>query len=248
MLPSVIHGRKCSPLLAIAAGASICLSGEVADAVNGNIAASNGGDTSFTAHRYGIKLFGSRATFDLVTGPGGGYFSNPKHALRPVFESTTVSKQMVHFNAGVQISTLAGFFTWGYIRKSQSNNYIPMRFDNGGTRYGWVHCISTSSDGKKMRLDTWSFNGTGGGIKTLDESITPKKLALSDGRLKLNWSNTNEAGVARYEVQAKGADGAWAAVDGATPGEGSYAATVRGAGEYRLLVESSDGSSRTVAF
>lgn len=239
--------RKCSPVLAAAAGAAVCFGGGNVWATSGNVAASNAGATSFVAPSIGIKLFGSAVTFALNTSIAGGYFYGATAGLFFDMQGTSSAKVIRHFAAGVPVAGLTFFRKSGFFNPNQSNNYIAARFTNGGTRYGWVHCISTNSNGKQLRIDTWSYNASGGGIKTLDESITSKKLSLSDGRVKLNWSNANEEGVARYEIQAKGADGKWSAVDSSVPGEGSYAATVQ-AGEYRLKVESVDGATRELAF
>ena len=65
---------------------------------------------------------------------------------------------------------------------------------------------------------------------------------------KLHWTNDNEDGVARYEVQAKDGAGEWAAVDSDVPGEGSYAAKVSADAVCRLVVENIDGSTDEIDF
>ena len=84
--------------------------------------------------------------------------------------------------------------------------------------------------------------------KPLSDSVTTRKLDLSDGRAKLHWANTNEDGVARYEVQAKDASGAWRAVDSSAPGESRYSATVAKDATCRLVVEMVDGKTHEANF
>lgn len=234
-----------SPIHAAAAGVAVCLSAGTAQGVSGNVAASNGA-TVFAAvpsANAPFKLFGSLANLKVeIYNSVTPYLSNAT-ALPAI---ASAGGYVNHVGAGVNVSPM-GFYGFVKMRASQANNYIGVHFSTAPVKFGWVHCVSTSSNGRQLQIDTWSYNASGGGIKTLGESISAKQIALTDGRAKLSWSNANEAGVARYEVQAKGADGAWAAMDSSTPGDGSYCATFK-AGAYRLLVENSDGSAREIAF
>lgn len=234
-----------TPLAATAAGVAVCLSAGTAHGVSGNVAASNGG-TAFTANpstNAPFKLFGSLANFKVELYNGSiPYLSG--NSINALVGQT--GGFVNHLGPGVNVSLL-NFAPYTKMKSNQSNNYIGLGFGASPLKYGWVHCVSTNANGRQLKIDTWSCNASGGAIKTLDDSVTPRKLALSDGRIKLHWVNANEDGVARYEVQAKGANGTWSAVDSSTPGEGSYAATVA-SGEYRLMVENSDGSSRSINF
>lgn len=236
--------RKASPGIAAAVGTAVCLSGGNAAAISGNFAASNGGNSHFV-NNVAIKGFNNLVSFSF-SDHGQDTHAHFRNLVGGIQAASTAGASVRYVNAGLAVP---GAFVFGgtWISVTVSNKYIPVRFNSGGFKYGWIHVVSVDLGANNLNLDTWAYNPTGGIINTLDESITPKKLALSDGRVKLNWSNANEAGVARYEVQAKGANGAWTAVDASTPGDGSYAATVQ-AGEYRLVVENSDGSSRSINF
>lgn len=131
-----------------------------------------------------------------------------------------------------------------------ADKFFAIRFRDAGAgnaiRYGWLHIVSHFAP-QQIQIDTWGYNQTGGNIRTLSDTVTAKKLALSDGRLKLNWTSKNEQGVARYEVQARDAAGQWASLDSDAPGAGRYSTTVA-PGVYRLVVEKVDGTVEVMAF
>ena len=99
-----------------------------------------------------------------------------------------------------------------------------------------------------MTLDQWGYENTGASIHTLAGSVTARKLGLADGREKLVWSNANEEGVARYEVQTKDAAGQWHAVSSEAPGAGMYSMAVPAGAECRVVVEKVDGTAEHIAF
>ncbi len=255
MKPKKSRSRECSAMLAAAAGAVVCLTGGGAvQAVSGSINASNG-RVSFDYSSYPVfKVFGSRATFSIWTSssmdikPIGG---NGTELLMSAM-NTNVRK----FAAGAPISSAIGG-VWGGAQTSPphqghgtllppvSDEYFAVRFTDGGIRYGWVHVVNATN--MMIQLDTWGYD-TDGNITTLSDSVTTRKLPLADGKVKVHWTNANEDGVSRYEVQAKDASGEWQAIDSDTPGEGVYAAKVDNDAECRLVVEMVDGTTEEVEF
>ncbi len=126
--------------------------------------------------------------------------------------------------------------------------YAGIRFKKGGVPYyGWLHIESSSFN--HVTVDKWAYKDEASGtIMTLSDSVTTRKTGLTDGRVKLHWTNANEDGVARYEVQAKNAAGTRQALDSDTPGEGRYTAKANGAAECRLVIEQIDGTREEVEF
>ncbi len=252
--------RKCSAVLAAGAGVAVCVTGGGAVyAATGNIAASNGGNALFPAG-VNMKAFGSLASFNVqifggkvamicVTMTLGDPFLGTP-GVNPV--TVAIPAPYVRMlNAGVAVSAglVNGFHYDGYIPAGVADGkYIGVTFEVGpNTRYGWIHVVSATLT--NVTFDKWGSNTLDANvINTLSDSVTMRKLDLSDGRAKLHWANTNEDGVARYEVQTKDASGAWRAVDSSAPGESRYSATVAKDATCRLVVEMVDGKTHEATF
>ena len=125
------------------------------------------------------------------------------------------------------------------------DKYIKIRFNDGTQYYGWSQF---QLSGNTFLFGAWSYAPEGSNIPTLADSVTAQKLGLADGREKLVWSNANEDGVARYEVQAKDASGAWNAVSSEAPGAGMYSMAAPKGAQCRVVVEKVDGSTEHIAF
>ena len=239
---------KAAPLLGAAAGAAVCLNSvppATAAVVTGTIAGSNGGTSSFGGGDT-INVFSTKAEWFIATvgqmffqytAGNKGYVNNNGTNIVAVTQSASVT-----VSAG-----LPGSFNSQWVMPaSVTDKYLAARFEDGGTRFGWIHVVTANTT--NATIDLWGYENSGASIKTASDTVAAKKLPLSDGRTKLTWTNANEEGVSRYEVQAKGADGAWSAVDSETPGEGAYAATLPGDREYKLVVELTSGKTSEVDF
>lgn len=227
--------RKCSVLMAAGAGLTVCLS-------SGNVMANSGsvGETiGFGSGRY---IFDNKV---LVF-----YWTTSAMAVNPVgtAQFATNGGHLAKYNAGVSCKTGANwFYSVATNAADTSIHYIKVRYNTTTVpKYGWFESQWMAANA--FRIGAWSYNPTGGAILTLSESVTTTKLPLSDGQTKLHWTNANEDGVSRYEVQAQTGDGAWQAVDSSTPGESSYAVKVNQDATYRLMVEMTDGEKHEVAF
>ena len=241
--------RKSSALLAAGAGAAVCLTGGGAQAigVSGDIFDSNG-KTLFNISSV-LKACSSQASWILETYPGNGILGFYFEAATGMLHNTDNLYVLPH-NAGVTVSeSMPGIFR-DYLRipNGLSDKYFAVRYNNlgGGVRYGWLHVISTTAD--TIALDKWGFENTGASIKTLADSVKTRKLGLADGREKLVWTNANEDGVARYEVQAKDASGAWRALRSEAPGAGMYSIAVPSGAQCRIVVENVDASAGNIGF
>ncbi len=247
--------RKCSAMLAAGAGVAVCVTGGGAVyAATGNIADSNGGNAVFPA-TVNMKAFGSLASFNVLLYGGkvamtGATSRVGYPGVNPTMVPVTVQPYAQMLNGGVAVSAGIPNAFWHvfYIPAGVSNKYLGVTFEVGpNTRYGWIHVVSTTLS--NITFDKWGSNTLDANvINTLSDSVTMHKLDLSDGRAKLHWANTNEDGVARYEVQAKDASGAWRAVDSSAPGESRYSATVAKDATCRLVVEMVDGKTHEVSF
>ncbi len=240
--------RKCSALLAAGAGAAVCLSGggaANAAIVTGNPLGSKLGLTAFPVS-YHMRAFTSKVTWSMHN-RGGSLIEFRSFAGSPLVNGTGGASIAMH-NADVTIGTgmSNGFGNDLDVPTSVTNKYIAVQFQDGGTRYGWLRVPTMSNGGKTIHIDLWGYENAGATIKTLAESVVTQQLALSDGRVKLHWTNANEDGVARYEVQSKDASGEWQAVDSDTPGEGHYSATVAKDAQCRLVVEKVDGTTEAI--
>jgi hypothetical protein len=242
--------RKCSAFLAAGAGAgaAVCLSsgGAQAAKVTGLIAASNAGKNTFVANDL-QKCFGSKASWSWLAGGPHVFLSHIGASMNGT--RTGINAYIAMHNAGVVISAgIANEWDGSYLPDNASDKYIAVKFPFGGTRYGWIHVISTNGTGTSIAMDKWGYEDTGASIKTLGESVSAKTLGLSDGRTKLMWSNTNEEGIARYKAQTKDASGAWTTVSSDAAGAGSYSATVPAGASCRLVVEKVDGAVEEIGF
>jgi hypothetical protein len=204
------------------------------------------------------SMFSATAStvFNLFSSKGGvGFYLN---GTVPAFTdaggnlmfhktASGTSIPMAVLSSGVTVSAGLGAFQSAALNPSGvSNKYYAMSFNDSGTKYGWVHVVS--STGNILIMDLWSYNAAGGTIKTLSDSVTTSRLALTGGKEKLHWSNDNEDGVARYEVQSKDASGAWQAADSDVPGSSSYSAKIDSGKTCRLVVEMTDGSTKEIDF
>lgn len=246
--------RKSSALLAAGAGAAVCLTGGGAQAVGvtGSIVNSNG-TTNFGPMDF-LKACNSLANWFLQV-----YTNTTSSALYDFAFSCRNGYGMLNqngsyaraHNGGVVVSSSmpGGFADYMKIPAGVSNKYFAVRYGNlggAGVRYGWLHVKSTTAN--TISLDKWGYEFNGGTIKTLADSIKASSLALSDGRVQLHWTNANEEGVARYEVQAKDASGAWNAVSSEVPGAGMYSIAVPAGSTCRVVVEKVDGTTEEIGF
>jgi hypothetical protein len=234
--------RVSSALLAAGTGAAVCLTGgSPAHAANGNILSSNA--TSIFGTFTNFNLFSSKATaYKIIDtlGDGGGGASLSIAYTGGFYAST--------FSTGVSITS---GLSWAFSAFLQSitNKYYGLRFDDSGTtKYGWLHVVDYNAGTDVLQVDTWAYNTLGNSISTLSDSVTTSRLALTDGQEKLHWSNDNEDGVARYEVQSQDASGQWQAADSDVPGSGSYSAKIDSGKTCRLVVEMTDGSTKEIDF
>ena len=241
--------RKCAPLLAATTGLAVCITGGYeasAAVITGPIGPTNYGNTVFTS-AIPLRAFGSQADWWL-SNPGPGLAIFPYAG--PDSLNVTGGPLVVAHSIGVTISSgMAGAFTASAVVPGNvANKYFAVKFLTPGVTFGWVHVVSTDALPTTITLDTWGYENMGGTIKTLSDSLTARKLTLADGKAKLHWTNSNEDGVSRYEVQAKDAEGEWQAVDSDVPGDGRYTLKTENQGDYRLMVEKIDGTSETVDF
>jgi hypothetical protein len=251
-----INNRKCSALLAAGTGAAVCLTGgSPAHAVNGMVSASNAGNSTFAVGSSVLdyaNVFGSKASFPIYQFTTQALHKN----LGPVLGHpstfltfrTTGTGSVATWSASVTIGSMLGSpDSVARALNGTTNKYIAAQFPDSGTKYGWIHVVGSTYLGG-IQLDVWSYNNSGGTIKTLSESVSTSRLALTDGQEKLHWSNDNEDGVARYEVQSKDALGSWQAADSDVPGSGSYSAKVDSGKTCRLVVEMTDGTTKEIDF
>lgn len=245
--------RKCSAALAAGAGAAVCLTGggpAQAAFVSGPIAVTNGGQTVWAAGDT-MWAFGHQASWGFWVSGGGriGFsWAAGSGSLNGTVPGTGV--MIAAHSAGVTISAgmANGFADHLKVPSNVVNEYFAVRFKAGGTRYGWLRAVSSNAGGTSVTIDRWGYDNAGGTCKTLSDSVTTQKLSLSDGRVKLHWSNANEDGVARYQVQTQDALGAWHPTGSETPGEGRYAAVVPQDAVCRLVVEKVDGTAEEIGF
>jgi hypothetical protein len=244
-----IANKKCSALLAAGTGAAVCLTGGGVHAVNGNISASNGANSTFATGASGstlVNLFGSKATMfvDQLSSIPSAKFFTASGGFLAIRNNIGSAAWPASVTVGSTLGTATLFAT---VQNTIADKYLALSFVDTGTKYGWVHIVSCGNP-SGLQIDLWSYNGAGGTIKTLSDSVTTSRLALSDGKVKLHWSNDNEDGVARYEVQSQDASGAWTAADSDVPGSGSYSAKVDSGRTCRLVVEMTDGSTKEIDF
>ena len=251
--------RKCSAVLAAGTGVAVCLSG--GGTAHGAIQtgplrlnAFNG--VTATTFVSGNQIY----AFSVSAGRGRIQLNDSGGKLRAGFvgssilmNDTVAGTYAAMHPAGVTESAgLAnGFDNLNKLPTGAGSDdkYLAVYFKlNGATfHYAWIHVISCSTT--TLTADTWGYEDTpDGSIKTLADSITTRRLALAGGHMKLHWSNKNEDGVSRYEVQTKDSSGEWQAIDADTPGDGRYATKVTGGTDYRLMVEKVDGTTETVDF
>ncbi len=252
--------RKCSAILAAGAGVAVCLSSGEASAVQGTLTGTKANFTAVytttTNHAGTIVLNLSGAPevkFEVVSyywSASSQTFVLNATAANTVRAERTGAGKLELFSVGDSIS-LGDFGNPGVGCDADNlplgaKKYVVYYFGNP-KKYGWMEV--TASGANNISIGQWSFeSNVGDGIKTLAGSITTHKLALSGSSTKLHWTNDNEDGVARYEVQAKDASGEWQAVDSDTPGEGHYAAKVDNDAQCRLVVEKVDGTTEEVEF
>ncbi len=254
--------RKCSAILAAGAGVAVCLSSGEANAVLGTLTGTKANFTAVhttTSNHAGTIVLNEGYTPEIRFGVVYYYWGATSQSF--VINATatnTVRAERTGTGAGkLELFSLGESIGLGDFGNPGvgcdadnlplgAKKYVVYYFGNP-KKYGWMEV--TASGAKNISIGKWSFeNSVGEGIKTLAGSITARKLALSGNGAKLYWSNDNEDGVARYEVQAKDVAGEWQAVDSDTPGQGRYGATVAGEAEYRLVVERIDGTTEEATF
>ncbi len=156
------------------------------------------------------------------------------------------------FSAG-QTLPLAGspaYVGFGFWPTNVDGYYFAVRIGAAAPyTYGWVHVVSSTKDGLPVTIDSWGYNDVAGQpIKTLAESVKTKRLTLSDGSVRLHWSNDNEEGVASYAAQVE-RNGEWTTFGTWPKGEGRYSVkSPETSARCRLVVESIDGVVSTFLF
>ena len=239
------HTKKCSALLAASAGAAVCLTGSGAHAafIMGNMTATNADNTfGFGDIHY---CFDGKAYWHWQNWTATGLANSwPPGSTYP--ERVSGGDSHIRMRGAGETLNSANFWGATTLPAGISDQYFGVQFEDGGVRYGWVHVVSSTASSAVM--DTWGYENTGASVKTLADSVTARKLGLSDGRTQLHWTNANEDGVARYEVQAKDASGVWNAVSSEAPGAGMYSFAVPKGSECRVVVEKVDGTAENVAF
>ncbi len=243
-----LRHRKCSVLLAAGAGAAVCLSQPHAAVSSGSIDNSFGKSVpfgvfndelnisvyTFTSSLIGLQLTNGTSNTAFFHGDGGGSNTVIFQAADADVSGLAFATQTVNIPYGVPASPYLG---------------IKFTIDGvGGTYYyGWIEI--TNATASKLHVGDWGWNNSPGtNIKTLSDSLTTTKLPVASGLTRLHWTNDNEDGVARYEVQAKDASGEWQAIDSDTPGEGRYTAKVDRDAQCRLVVEMVDGTTEEAEF
>ena len=224
--------KKCSALLAASAGAAVCLSGGPAFAVSGTTG------PTIAPMAYAPMFGGAIVMANYVGVMLGGY------TLTNSIQVALVGTYVATYGPGVDCAT-GVFANYGKALPGGPDRFIKIKFNNGTQYYGWSQFTKT---GTNYEFGAWSYDAEGNNIWTLADSVTASKLGLSDGREKLVWSNANEEGVARYEVQAKDASGAWHAVSSEAPGAGMYSVAVPAGSECRVVVEKVDGTAENIGF
>ena len=258
------HTRKCSALLAAGTGAAVCISGGGAQAAmstglfrdsNTGGTATGASDWKFTPPFMSARAFGipftlwgaseyipgylfiaglqTSSVIMEIAGQTGGFVS--------LLDAGNVVDSALNWHSYVRIPTSFTF-------DGSSEKYFAVRFSgDSGTNwyYAWWRITYLSSIHVQVR--NWGYQtDENTATQTLADSVTARKLGLSDGREKLVWSNANEEGVARYEVQVKDASGAWNAVSSEAPGAGMYSIAVPAGAECRVVVEKVDGSVENI--
>ena len=258
--------RKCSALLAAGAGAAICLTsgGAQAAMVTGLFRSSNtSAGTATGASDWKRAYFFDAKAFNV---PGLNWMGIPNMIYLNIGApavGVTTYLQVAGNPAGAHLlmnpgQTIDSALNWhNYVRMTtgtyfngSSEKYYAVRFTtNSGAnwKYGWWRMTWIATD--RIQVRGWGYQSLSDtATLTLADSITARKLGLADGREKLVWSNANEEGVARYEVQAKDASGAWNAVSSEVPGAGMYSIAVPKGNECRVVVEKVDGTAENIAF
>jgi hypothetical protein len=228
-----IHSRTSPALLAVGVGATVCLSTGEAEAISG--LAGNPIAPGATASELGGKVKFRNGASSLV-----GKFNAAAAGTKG-----TTSHYLQTFGPGVSCKTgpfnvkasLTG--VWG-----GSGKYIKIRFNDGSTKYGWSQFTKS---GTNLYFGAWSYNNSGGAIKTLGESVKATRLELTDGGAMLHFTNGNEEGVAAYAIEAD-REGSWEAVARFAPGDGRYSVQEPGGAAYRLVVERLDGGTHHLSF
>lgn len=231
---------RASPVfLAGAAGGFICLSVGNAFAVNGTIGPVLSSGTTNAQFAFGgkIKLYNMN----------GGNLLCATGANKTQFACTGTVNNRVLANYLYGNNCKNADHWWGYSQHAAgvrvtftAPRYTKVRFDEGGGyKYGW---LTLKKNASLLSVKEWSYASTpGAAILTQTECLNTFQFSLSNGNLKLGWSNDAEDGVATYIVQQR-ENGAWQEREKWTPGEGCYTLTAPAQYEYRLLIEYIDGS------
>lgn len=250
------NGRKCSALMAASAGAAVCLTGGgYAAVVTGKVADLNSGRQTFGASSFQVlpAAVGGHARLQSSHSTTIFFYSRTFSGVSRAARVVTTASYIAALSASISIKNGLPHFSRAYasVPHSVTNKYFGVAYPVSKTEYvyGWLEVKSTNSSGTSISFDKWGYNNAPDTpIKTLADSLTTHTLSLSDGRVKLYWANTNEEGIARYEVQKEDASGTWSAVDGEIPGEGHYSAAAPKGSTCRLLVEMLDGATREIRF
>ena len=240
-MKKITNTRKCSALLSVGAGIAVCLAGSDALAVSGT-------GNNIIANSTAAELGGKIQIRNVFSGSSIKCVGANATRLGGVGDS--FSRVLAIYAAGVNCNTAQRFSgqnaSWMVINAGGADKYIKIKFtESGTTKYGWSQF---RRNGSTFEFGAWSYNNTGANIKTLAESIVLKKLSLNKDTAKLHWTNANEEGVTRYEVQQKDSAGLWKKFQQMTPGEGSYSLSTAADAVCRLVVEHTDGSQETIDF
>jgi hypothetical protein len=249
MLPA-LESRQCSPVLALATGAAICLGAVPAGAaiVTGTLT-----QTDF-ANGETAKVFDSKVSLFWKY-----YYFSPGVGVL-VLDPLGPNSALVRANGfgGIDFRPAGSYLGPGVypvqnvsvqVQEDVTDEYISIKFQQSGqTHFGWVHVINSDLGLESIQLDKWGYeNAANTSLLTLAPSCATRHLSLANGSSKLCWTNANEQGVSRYEVQQKDAAGKWQSVSTEVPNGGQYSFSAK-SGTYRLLVEKLDGSSEVLSF
>ena len=105
----------------------------------------------------------------------------------------TAGNDMVRFTTGQSISNGAGTWaTWargifkysgGFVGGNFSNlnvGYLGMRFNDGGTKYAWVHIDSIAADGSQYHVAGYAYQTDGSAIEAGEMPVPePSTIALA---------------------------------------------------------------------
>ncbi len=237
-VPPLSSSSTSPATLATLAGAAVCLSAVSNDAVSGTAG------HSVLPNTLGVSELSGKirvANIDGVTMMVG-----PLAALVTSAEIAGQGSSAKTFSAGKSCKDPSNWQVSGKAPAGGNNKYIKIRFKEDRTiKYGWSQF---RKDGSTFLFGPWSYNNSGGGIKTLADTLTATRLPLAGGNVMLHWTNRHEDGLAAYHLQKQRAAGGWVDVESFVPGTGTYSVVASGHGRFRVVAEQVDGQSTSRDF